>query len=137
MPMATMKYVTEAEAVGSVKKIYEEMIAHWGNVPNAYKVLANNPHVLKAAWENRKEIMGRGNLDPKIKEFLAWATVVLANCKFGIETHTARLKKMGYTNADVLEALSVLQFFVGISTVINGLAMVQDTNQEILDILSA
>jgi len=135
--MATMKQVTEAEASGSVRKIYDEMIAHWGNVPNAYKVLANNPQVLKAAWENRKEVMGHGSLDPRVKEFLAWATVVLNNCKFGIETHTARLKKMGYTNADILEALSVIQFFVGISTVINGLGMVQDTNQEVLDILSA
>ncbi len=135
--MATMKQVPESEASGSVKKIYDEMIANWGNVPNAYKVLANNPHVLKASWENRKEVMGHGNLDPKIKEFLAWATVVLNNCKFGIETHTARLKKMGHTNADILEALSVIQFFVGISTVINGLVMVQDTNQEILEILSA
>ena len=94
------------------------------------------PMSLKAAWENRKEIMGHGNLDPRIKEFLAWATVVLNNCKFGVETHTARLKKMGYTNADILEALSVIQFFVGISTVINGLAMVQDTNQEVLEILA-
>ncbi len=135
--MATMMQVTETEATGTVRKIYEEMIAHWGNVPNAYKVLANNPHVLKAAWEHRKEIMGHGNLDPRIKEFVAWATVVLNNCKFGVETHTARLKKMGYTNADILEALSVIQFFVGISTVINGLAMVQDTNQEALEILSA
>lgn len=41
--MATMKQVTEAEASGSVRKIYDEMIAHWGNVPNAYKVLATNP----------------------------------------------------------------------------------------------
>jgi AhpD family alkylhydroperoxidase len=135
--MATMKQVTETEATGTVKRIYDEMMAHWGNVPNAYKVLANNPHVLEAAWENRKEVMGHGNLDPTLKEFLAWATVVLNNCKFGIETHTARLKKMGFSNADILEALSVIQFFVGISTVINGLAMVQDTNREILDILSA
>jgi AhpD family alkylhydroperoxidase len=135
--MATMKQVTETEATGTVKRIYDEMMAHWGNVPNAYKVLANNPHVLKAAWENRKEVMGHGNLDPTLKEFLAWATVVLNNCKFGIETHTARLKKMGFSNADILEALSVIQFFVGISAVINGLAMVQDTNREILDILSA
>ena len=51
--MATMKQITEAEASGSVRKIYDEMIAHWGSVPNAYKVLANNPQVLKAAWENR------------------------------------------------------------------------------------
>jgi AhpD family alkylhydroperoxidase len=135
--MATMKQVTETEATGTVKRIYDEMMAHWGNVPNAYKVLANNPHVLEAAWEHRKEVMGHGNLDPTLKEFLAWATVVLNNCKFGIETHTARLKKMGFSNADILEALSVIQFFVGISTVINGLAMVQDTNREILDILSA
>lgn len=135
--MATMKQVAETEATGTVKRIYDEMMAHWGNVPNAYKVLANNPHVLKAAWENRKEVMGHGNLDPTLKEFLAWATVVLNNCKFGIETHTARLKKMGFSNADILEALSVIQFFVGISAVINGLAMVQDTNREILDILSA
>ena len=66
--MATMKQVPETETTGTVRKIYDEMIAHWGNVPNAYKVLANNPHVLKAAWEHRQEIMGHGNLASSVPE---------------------------------------------------------------------
>lgn len=135
--MATMKYIGEDEATGIVKVIYEEMTTLFGYVPNIYKVLANNPHVLKSAWEQRKEIMGEGKLDPMIKEFLAWATVTLQNNRFGIETHTARLKKLGYDNEAILEALSVLQYFSGISAVINGLAMGGDTNQEALNLLDS
>ena len=100
-------------------------------MPNAYKVLGNNPTILEAAVEHRHRVMDEGTLDPTVKEFLAWATVTLLNNQFGIETHTARLKRLGFSDAQVIEALGVLQYFAGISTVINGLAMAQDANENV------
>ena len=135
--MATLRFVEEGEAKEEVQGLYRKIKAGFGagQVPNVYKVLANNPHVLAAALDNRRRIMDEGELDPKLKEWLAWATVTLANNAFGIKTHTARLKKLGVSSAEILEALAVLQYFTGISTVINGLAMAEDVPPNVLEYL--
>ncbi len=135
--MATLRFVSEEEATGRTKEIYEELKGSLGIVPNIYRALANNEHILETFWENRKRIMDQGTLDPAIKEWLAWATVAINNAKFGVDTHTARLKKMGYTDEQIVEALAVINYFIGISTVINGLGMVNDTNRETLAALAA
>ncbi len=134
--MATLRFVGEEEATGRTKEIYEELKGSLGIVPNIYRALANNEHILGTFWENRKRIMDQGTLDPAIKEWLAWATVAINNAKFGVDTHTARLKKMGYTDEQIVEALAVINYFIGISTVINGLGMVNDTNRETLAALA-
>ncbi len=135
--MPTIPYLSEDQASDDVKELYQEIKDGFGagQVPNVYQVLGNNPAVLKAAIENRRSIMNQGELDPMLKEWMAWATVTLSNNVFGIRIHTARLKKMGVSNEQILEALSVLQYFDGISTVINGLAMDDDVNPEVMDYL--
>ncbi len=135
--MPTIPYLPEEQASDDVQELYQEIKDGFGagQVPNVYQVLGNNPAVLKAAIENRRSIMNQGELDPMLKEWMAWATVTLSNNVFGIRIHTARLKKLGVSNAKILEALSVLQYFGGISTVINGLAMDDDVNPEVMDYL--
>lgn len=135
--MPTIPYFSEEEAGDDVRELYQEIKDGFGagQVPNVYQVLGNNPSVLRAAIENRRSVMNQGELDSMLKEWLAWATVTMSNNVFGIRIHTARLKKMGITNAQILEALSVLQYFSGISTIINGLAMDDDVNEEVMDYL--
>jgi alkylhydroperoxidase/carboxymuconolactone decarboxylase family protein YurZ len=134
----TLPYVAESDADDEVSAIYQQIKESFGagSVPNVYQVLGNNPSVLKAAIENRRSIMEQGQLDPMLKEWLAWSSVTQANNVFGIRIHTARLKKLGVTNAQILEALSVLQYFGGISTLINGLAMDDDVNKDVLTYLA-
>lgn len=131
--MPTIRYVEEDDADDRVKVAYEDIKAGFGNgqVPNVYKVLGNNPTVLEAAVDHRHRVVDEGTLDPTLKEFLAWATVTLLNNQFGIQIHTARLKRLGFTDAQVIEALGVLQYFAGISVVINGLNMGDDVNENV------
>ncbi len=136
--MPTLPYKEEQDADERVQAAYADIIAGFGSgqVPNVYKVLGNNANVLEAAVEHRKQIMDQGDLDPNLKEFLAWATVTLLNNSFGIQIHTARLKKLGYSDAEIIEALGVLQYFAGISVVINGLNMAHDVNEHVTRFLS-
>lgn len=131
--MPTIRYVEEGDADERVQVAYADIKAGFGSgqVPNAYKVLGNNPTILEAAVEHRRRVMDEGTLDPNLKEFLAWAAVTLLNNQFGIQVHTARLKRLGYSDAEVLEALGVLQYFAGISVVINGLNMGDDVNENV------
>lgn len=135
--MATLRFVEEAEANAEVRELYGQIKAGFGagEVPNVYKVLANNPRLLAAAAENRRRIVEEGELDPTLKEWLAWATVTLANNVFGIRVHTARLKRLGVSTAQIVEGLAVLQYFTGISTVINGLAMDEDVSPSVREFL--
>jgi len=136
--LPTIPLLPESDANDEVRAIYERIKQTFGagSVPAVYQVLGNNPAVLKAAIENRASIMEQGQLDPLLNEWIAWASVTQANNVFGIRVHTARLKKLGITNAQILEALSVLQYFSGISTLINGLAMDDDVNPEVMKYLS-
>lgn len=131
--MPTLPYREEDDADSRTKAAYEDIKAGFGNgqVPNIYKVLGHNPTVLEAAVEHRHRVMDEGELDPNLKEFLAWATVTLLNNQFGIQIHTARLKRLGYNDAQIIEALGVLQYFAGISVVINGLNMGDDVNENV------
>ena len=131
--MPTIRYVEEGDGGERVATAYEDIKAGFGNgqVPNVYKVLGNNPTVLEAAIDHRHRVVDEGTLDPTLKEFLAWATVTLLNNQFGIQIHTARLKRLGFTDAQVIEALGVLQYFAGISVVINGLNMGDDVNENV------
>lgn len=130
--MPTLRYIDDSDDP-RVQAAYEDIRAGFGNgqVPNAYRVLGHNPTILEAAVAHRHRVMDEGTLDPTLKEFLAWATVTLLNNTFGIETHTARLKKLGFDDAEIVEALGVLQYFAGISVVINGLAMAHDANESV------
>ncbi|HET9015167.1 MAG TPA: carboxymuconolactone decarboxylase family protein [Thermomicrobiaceae bacterium] len=136
--MPTLRPVPEDGASQPVRDLYAEIKAGFGagSVPAVYQVLANNPALLEAAVDNRRRIMNAGELDPTLKEWLAWATVTLANNQFGIKVHTARLKRMGITSAQIIEGLSVLQYFSGISAVINGLAMDDDVDPAVVDFLA-
>jgi alkylhydroperoxidase/carboxymuconolactone decarboxylase family protein YurZ len=135
--MATLRRVKEDDANQDVAALYRQIADGFGagQVPAIYQVLGNNPRLLEAALDNRRRIMNEGELDPTLKEWLAWATVTLANNQFGIKVHTARLKKMGVSSAQIIEGLSVLQYFSGISTVINGLAMDDDIDPSVIDYL--
>ncbi len=61
-----------------------------------------------------------------------WAAVTLANNEFGIKVHTARLKKLGVSSAQLVEALAVLHYFTGISVMLNGLVLGEDVNEHVL-----
>ena len=45
--MATPRFVDDEEATGRTKEIYEELKASLGIVPNIYRALADNEHVLE------------------------------------------------------------------------------------------
>jgi len=50
--MASVKLISEEEATGKVKALYEEIKASLGTdfVPNLYRAMASNPDYLEANW---------------------------------------------------------------------------------------
>lgn len=118
MPMATM--VEYAEASPEVRAVYDEIMTtrktDWIN--NFWKVMASHPPTLRRMWDNVKQVMAPGSLDPLTKELIYVAVSVTNNCEYCIHSHTAAARAKGMTDGMLAELLAV----VGLANDTNGLA---------------
>ena len=83
--MASIKMISEEEASGKVKHIYEENKSKLGIdfVPNLYKVMAPKPDYLEANWNKVKTVMIEpGKLDRLTKEIIAVAVSAVNSCDY-------------------------------------------------------
>lgn len=83
--MASVKIVSEEEATGNVKQMYEEIKSQLGTdfVPNLYKVMAAKPGYLQANWSKVKTVMIEpGKLDRLTKEIIAVAVSAVNGCDY-------------------------------------------------------
>lgn len=83
--MASIKMVSESEATGRVKAVYEEIKEQFGIdfVPNLYKVMASHPAYLEANWNKVKAVMfAPGRLDRLTKEIIAVAVSAVQGCRY-------------------------------------------------------
>ena len=83
--MATIQMITEAEATGKVRALYEEIMETLGIdfVPNMYKAMAVKPSYLEANWNKIKGVMqGSGKLDRLTKEIVAVAVSAVMGCEY-------------------------------------------------------
>ncbi|MEC9248193.1 MAG: carboxymuconolactone decarboxylase family protein [Pseudomonadota bacterium] len=118
--MATMQLIEYEDAPQEVKVVYDDIRKSRGSefINNFWKGLANNPEQLKSTWENLKTVMGEGEIDPLVKEFIYIAVSVANSCSYCIHSHTAAAKKKGMTEQQHAELLSV----IGMANHTNGLA---------------
>ncbi len=83
--MASIKMITEDEATGKVKDIYEDIKQEFGIdfVPNLYRVMAANPSYLEANWNKVKAVMfPSSKLDRLTKEIIAVAVSAVQGCRY-------------------------------------------------------
>jgi len=98
------------EATPEVRAIYDDIMAtrkvDWIN--NFWKAIAHDPVLLKRTWEDIKQIMAPGALDPLTKEMLYLAVSVTNQCTYCIASHTASAIHKGMTDAQFKELMSVV-----------------------------
>ena len=83
--MASVKLISEDEATGKVKDLFEEIKAALGTdfVPNLYRAMASNPDYLEANWRKDQAVMSRSKrLDPLTKEIIAVAVSAVNGCHY-------------------------------------------------------
>lgn len=83
--MAAIEMISEENATGRVKEIYEEIKDAHGIdfVPNMYKVMASKPSFLEAKWHHIKAVMSEtGKLDRLTKEIIAVAVSAVSGCDY-------------------------------------------------------
>jgi AhpD family alkylhydroperoxidase len=118
--MATLGLVEYADATPEVRAIYDDIMTtrktDWIN--NFWKALANDPATLKRTWEDIKQIMAPGALDPLTKEMIYVAVSVTNQCGYCIASHTAAARNKGMSDGMFRELMAV----VGMANETNRLA---------------
>ena len=118
--MSLARLVEYNDASPEVRAVYDEIMAlrktDWIN--NFWKALANDPKTLRRIWDNVRQVMAPGALDPLTKEMIYVAVSVSNNCEYCTYSHTAAARNKGMTDAMWHELIAV----VGLANETNRLA---------------
>jgi AhpD family alkylhydroperoxidase len=108
--MAPLGLIEYKDAGPEVRAVYDDIMAtrktDWIN--NFWKALAHDPATLKRTWEDIKQIMAPGALDPLTKEMVYVAVSVSNQCGYCIASHTAAARKKRMTDAMFHELMAVV-----------------------------
>ena len=82
--MAPIEMVSEEEATGKVKEIYEDIKEQLGIdfVPNLYRSMSAKPEYLETNWNKSQLVMKPGKLDKLTKEIIAVAVSAVNGCDY-------------------------------------------------------
>lgn len=118
--MATCGLIEYEDATPEVRAVYDDIRAtrQTEYINNFWKALAHDAALLGRTWASVKAVMGRGELDPLVKEMLYVAVSVTNQCGYCIASHTAAARKAGMTDAMFGELMAV----VGMANETNRLA---------------
>ena len=108
--MPTFPLIEYSDASPEVRAVYDDIMAtrktDWIN--NFWKAIAHDPATLKRTWEDIKQIMGPGALDPLTKELIYVAVSVSNQCDYCISSHTVSARKKGMTDEMFKELMAVV-----------------------------
>ena len=108
--MATLGFVEYKDASPDVRAVYDDIMAtrktDWIN--NFWKAIAHDLATLKRTWEDIKQIMAPGALDPLTKEMIYVAVSVTNQCNYCIASHTVSAQKKGMTDQMFKELMAVV-----------------------------
>ena len=118
-PLALSNTPTRAP---QVRAVYDDIMAtrktDWVN--NFWKAIAHDPAMLKRTWEDIKQIMAPGALDPLTKELVYLAVSVSNQCNYCIASHTAGARGKGMTDAMFKELMAVVGMANETNKVVSG-----------------
>jgi len=118
--MALVAMVEYDGASPEVRAVYDDIMRTRGTrwINNFWKVLANDPQTLRRIWENVKQVMAPGALDPLVKEMVYVAVSATNGCEYCTYSHTAGARAKGMSDAMFAELMAV----VGLANETNRLA---------------
>jgi AhpD family alkylhydroperoxidase len=126
--MSLARLVEYAEAPPEVRSVYDDIMntrnVDWVN--NFWKALASDPPTLRRVWENVKQVMAPGALDPLVKEMIYVAVSATNGCEYCTYSHTAAARKKGMSEAMFMELMAVVGLANETNRLANGLRIPVD-----------
>lgn len=126
--MGIVRLVEYADAAPEVRAVYDEIMQARGTdwINNFWKALAHDPALLRRTWENVKQVMAPGALDPLVKEMVYVAVSATNGCEYCSYSHTAAARKKGMSEAMLMELMAVVGLANQTNRLANGLRMPVD-----------
>jgi len=108
--MSTLGFIEYQDASPEVRAIYDDIMTtrKTDYINNFWKAIAHDPPTLKRTWEDIKQIMAPGALDPLTKEMIYVAVSVTNQCSYCIASHTVSAHQKGMTDAMFKELMAVV-----------------------------
>jgi AhpD family alkylhydroperoxidase len=108
--MSTFGFIEYEDSSPEVRAVYDDIMStrKIDKVTNFWKAMAHDPVRLKRTWEDTKQIMVAGALDPLVKELIYVAVSISNQCDYCIAAHTASARKKGMTEAMFNDMLAVV-----------------------------
>ena len=120
--MSLVKLVEYADAVSEVRVVYDEIKKARGTdwINNFWKALANDPALLRRTWDDVRQVMAPGALDPLVKEMVYVAVSATNGCEYCTHSHTAAARAKGMTDAMLMELMAVAALANATNRLANG-----------------
>jgi AhpD family alkylhydroperoxidase len=126
--MSIVRLVEYGEAPPEVRAVYDEIMqargADWIN--NFWKALAHDPALLRRTWEQVRQVMAPGALDPLVKEMVYVAVSATNGCEYCTYSHTAAARGKGMSEAMLMELMAVVGLANQTNRLANGLRIPVD-----------
>ena len=124
--------LSENDAAGKAKDIYEEIKSKFGMVPNFFQAQAAvDPEWLELNWEREKKIMLlEGALDRKTKELIAFAVSMVNRCEYCSLAHETMAMMVGATEQEINETKKVVELFASFNSIADSLRVPCDLTPE-------
>jgi AhpD family alkylhydroperoxidase len=108
--MALTKPLADNELSELASAVFAEMreLRKTDYINHLWRVLANNPPLLRRTWDQVKEVMKPGAIDSVTKEMIYIAVSAANNCEYCLHTHTAAARSKGMTEAMFSELMDVV-----------------------------
>jgi AhpD family alkylhydroperoxidase len=118
--MSLMPKLTDEQLHPDAREVFAQIRAARGSdyVNDIWRVLANDPALLRRTWEQTRATMAPGALDALTKELIYLAVSITNDCEYCINTHTAAARAKGMSDAQFSEMLAV----VGLANQLNRFA---------------
>ena len=121
--MSLVKLIEYRDAAPEVRAVYDDIMATRGTdwINNFWKALANDPATLKRMWQNVKQVMAPGAIDPLVKEMIYVAVSATNGCEYCTYSHTASARNKGMTEEMFMELMAVAALANETNRLANGL----------------
>jgi AhpD family alkylhydroperoxidase len=108
--VSTVPILDDSDLSAEARAVFDDIRATRKSdfVNNFWRALAHDPVLLKRTWESVKQVMGKGALDPLVKELIYIAVSTVQGCEYCVRSHTAAARAKGMTPQQHMELAGVI-----------------------------
>jgi carboxymuconolactone decarboxylase family protein len=99
------------------------------DVPVAFRLLATDPGYLADVWGAARRAFSDNRLARRLKEALAFALSLTTRSAFGTAFHHGEMRRLGVSDAGVMEVLGVTQMFSSYTKIADTLQLEPDMGE--------